>query len=291
MREFSYVVITPVRNEQDYLSSTIESMAQQEVPPRRWVIVNDGSTDATGRLAHAASARHDWIRVIDRSDRGFRKPGGGVVEAFQDGYRLIADEPWDFLVKLDGDLSFERNFFRNALERFQADPSLGIGGGTICNKVSRQLVTESPTDPKFHVRGATKIYRRECWIQLGQLYPAPGWDTLDEVKANMLGWKTYTFDELKLLHHRKAGEAEGTWPNWVKNGLANYVAGYHPLFMFAKCASRVFKRPYGMAALGLGIGFCSGYVKRAWRVDDRALVKYFQNQQMRRLLGQPSLWG
>jgi poly-beta-1,6-N-acetyl-D-glucosamine synthase len=291
MRQSIYVVITPVRNEQNYLGVTIESMARQEVLPLAWVIVNDGSTDATSRIAHEASARYDWIRVIDRADRGFRKAGSGVVEAFRDGYQLIANETWDFVVKLDGDLSFDSDFFSSALERFREDPLLGIGGGTICSKVDEKLVPEWHGDPKFHVRGATKIYRRECWIQLGQLYPVPGWDTLDEIKANMLGWKTYSFDEVLLLHHRKAGGADGTWPNWVKNGFANYVAGYHPIFMLAKCVSRFFKKPYGIAAFALWVGFCGGYIKRAWRVDDRALVKYFRNQQIRRLLGQPSLWG
>src|SRR4029077_9964358 len=102
----------------------------------------------------------------------------------------IETEQWDFVVKLDGDLSFESDFFSRALQRFSEDARLGIGGGTVCRKYGDQLRPESK-DPAFHVRGATKIYRRECWRQLGGLYPVTGWDTLDEVKANMLGWRTY----------------------------------------------------------------------------------------------------
>ena len=181
---------------------------------------------------------------------------------------------WDFIVKLDGDLSFEPDYFERCLERFEKDPKLGIGGGTICNMVSGALVVEAPSDPAFHVRGATKIYKRQCWDAIGGLIRQPGWDTVDEYKANMLDWATYTFPEIKVQHHRKAGRAQGTWKNWVKNGLANYVAGYHPLFMSCKCVRRAFTKPYGIAAAGLMVGFVGGYLRCMSQVDDRALIRY-----------------
>jgi hypothetical protein len=113
---------------------------------------------------------------------------------------------------------------------------------------------------------------------------------LDEVKANMLGWITSTFPDIKLLHHRPAGRAYGTWSNWVKNGLANYIAGYHPLFMALKCLKRTRESPGVIAALGLGCGFLSGYCKGVPRVNDRALIKYFRRHQLRRLFFRESLW-
>jgi Glycosyltransferases involved in cell wall biogenesis len=286
-----YVVITPVRNEQANLGQAIASMVKQTLRPAKWVIVNDGSSDATGRIADEASAKHDWICVIHRTDRGFRQPGGGVVEAFRDGYRLVEKDQWDFMVKLDGDLSFDTQFFSKALDRFREDSGLGIGGGTICRREGDQLVAEWRGDPPFHVRGATKIYRRECWLQLGFLYPVPGWDTLDEVKANMLGWRTYSFSDLKLLHHRQAGEADGAWFNWFKNGRANYISGYHPVFMLLKCGARATRKPYGIGALGLLSGFVSGYVKRVPQIDDTQLIQYLRQEQIKRLLFRRSLWG
>jgi poly-beta-1,6-N-acetyl-D-glucosamine synthase len=286
-----YVVISPVRNEEANLGRVIESMAGQTLRPAKWVIVNDGSSDATSRIADEASARYDWIRVIHRTDRGFRKPGGGVVEAFRDGYQLVEKDQWDFIVKLDADLSFDAQFFSNALERFSEDARLGIGGGTICCSKGDQLVAEWSGDPPFHVRGATKIYRSECWRQIGFLYPVPGWDTLDEIKANMLGWRTYSFADLKLLHHRRAGEADGSWLNWFKNGRANYISGYHPVFMLLKCGARAFRKPYGIGALGLFSGFVSGYVKRVPQIDDARLIYYLRREQMKRLLFKRSLWG
>jgi glycosyltransferase involved in cell wall biosynthesis len=285
----TYVVISAVRDEADYLALTIASLAGQTIVPTRWIVVDDGSTDGTGALLDRAARDHDWIRVIHRSNRGFRKSGTGVIEAFYEGYRLI-EEPPQFLVKLDGDVSFHPDYFERCLHRFTNEPDLGIGGGTISNQLNGHVVVEWKGDPPFHVRGATKIYRRECWEEIGGLIQAPGWDTLDEVKANMLGWTTRTFADIPILHHRPAGAADGTWKNWVKNGRANYVVGYHPLFMLMKCFKRFFVPPLVVGALGLGTGFATGYLQHIPRVKDPAVIRFLRRQQINRLLFRKSIW-
>src|SRR4051794_34663023 len=108
---FNYVVISPVRNEAQYLPLVISSMVRQTIKPAHWILVNDGSTDQTRPIAEEAARAKAWIRVVNRQDRGFRKAGGGVVESFYDGYRFIEHESWDYVVKLDGDLSFEPDYF------------------------------------------------------------------------------------------------------------------------------------------------------------------------------------
>src|SRR5947209_1625763 len=109
----SYVVISPVRDEEAYLRFTIESMLAQTIRPAEWVIVNDGSTDGTAAILDEYAAQHPWIRVLHRENRGFRKSGGGVVEAFNDGYRLLSCPDWNFIVKIDGDLTFAPDYFEN----------------------------------------------------------------------------------------------------------------------------------------------------------------------------------
>ena len=290
MESRRYIIITPVRNEEANLRDTISSVAGQTVRPVRWVIVNDGSTDATGTIADAAMKEYDWIRVVHRVDRGFRHSGGGVVETFYDGYNMVDGQPWDYLVKLDGDLSFEPDYFEKCFKLFEADPKLGIGGGEICVKIDNVIEVESKGDPTFHVRGATKIYRHACWKEIGGLLRQTGWDTYDEVKANMLGWKTRTFIGLPIIHHRETGGADGTWKNWVKNGRANYIVGYHPLFMFFKCVRRLFERPYLVVSAGLWYGYISGYFSRAPRHQERDVIRYLRREQLRRLMFKSSIW-
>ena len=297
MSSAKYIVISPVRNEEQYLPQAIQCMAAQTARPLCWLLIDDGSTDSTGRIIDDAAAQHPWLKALHRKDRGFRQAGGGVMEAFCDGYgRLSAFNPqpadlsWQFLVKFDGDLSFSSDYFEQCFNRFANDPKLGIGGGTICNQLNGALEVESKVDPVFHVRGATKIYRRQCWDQIGGLIRAPGWDTVDEVKANMLGWTTRTFPDLKLVHNRPAGMAYGQWSNLLKNGRANYIAGYHPLFMLLKCIRRCFEKPYLLEGCGLWLGFVTGYLKRIPQAPDPNVTRYLRRQQLNRLLGKPSLW-
>jgi poly-beta-1,6-N-acetyl-D-glucosamine synthase len=283
-----YVVITPVRDEEAYIQSTIESMIHQTVLPREWIIVDDGSKDNTGKIINDYSRRYPWIRAIHRKDRGFRKSGGGVVDAFNDGYRSLNCSDWNFIVKLDGDLSFDPNYFEKCFDEFERNPKLGVGGGVICYIVNG--AKEFEECPTFHVRGATKIYRKNCWVAIGGFWPVPGWDTMDEVKASMLGWTTNSFPDLHLLHHRSTGTAEGIWAGLVKNGRANYICGYHPLFMLSKCILRLVRKPYIIGAVALMYGYLTGYLKRVPRVDDPEAIGYLRRQQLSRLRGGETIW-
>ena len=178
MTSIKYVVITPARDEEKYLQKTIASMVAQTIIPLQWVIVNDGSKDRTLEFGEQASRSYPWIKIISRQNRGFRKAGGGVVETFYDGYALIKDLKYDFIVKLDGDLSFGPDYFEKCFNFFDTCPKIGIAGGEIFNFIDGQLIKE--TSVRFHVRGATKIYKKDCWDAIGGLLHAPGWDTLDE---------------------------------------------------------------------------------------------------------------
>ncbi len=252
----NYVVISPVRDEGVYLRFTIESMLAQTIRPVEWIIVNDGSTDNTAAIIDEYASQHPWIRAVHRDNRGFRKAGGGVVEAFNDGYRALSTDNWEFIVKMDGDLTFQPDYFEKCLNNFQRDPRLGIGG----------------------------------WEAIGGFWPAPGWDTMDEVKANMLSWGTRSFPSLHLQHHRYTGTAEGIWAGMVKNGRANYVCGYHPLFMLVKCFLRLPRRPYFIGSVGLLYGFLSGYLKQIPQVDDVQTIGFLRRQQLGRLWGRETIW-
>jgi poly-beta-1,6-N-acetyl-D-glucosamine synthase len=286
-----YIIITPVRDEAAHIAKTIEAVRSQTVPPLQWIVVDDGSTDGTSNILDRYASKTSWMTVVHRPNRGRRVNGGGVMEAFYSGYAALNGDAWDYLVKLDGDLSFAPNYFEQCLEKFEADPTLGIGGGTVCRLEGDREIAETTGDPPFHVRGATKIYRRPCWDQVSPLLQAPGWDTIDEVKANMLGWSTRTFPDLHLVQHKPTGSADGAWRNAFKNGRANYVTGYDPIFMVAKCAKRSLAKPLFLGGLATALGFCSGYFVGLPRVPDSSVIDYLRRQQRRRLLLKASIYG
>jgi glycosyltransferase involved in cell wall biosynthesis len=253
-----------------------------------WIIVDDGSTDRTGEIIDRYVGQVPWIRPVHRPNRGFRKAGGGVIEAFYAGYNALKHDDWEFVVKLDGDLAFSRDYFEKCFEQFNGQPRLGIGGGEIYHRVGGDLKLE--VTPRFHVRGATKIYRRACWEAIGGLWIGAGWDTIDEVKANMLGWKTSSFSELHLIHHRLTGSADGLLRDRVKRGLAFYVSGYHPLFVAASSALKLIQKPYVLGSAAILYGFVKGHITHAPRVSDTQLIDYVRSQQLRRLCGLETIW-
>lgn len=288
MAPIKYVIITPARDEEKHIEGTIRSVIQQSVLPCEFVIVDDGSKDNTSEIVKRYSTQYPWIYLVRRLDRGYRNSAGGEIDAFYCGHKTLQTRDWDYIVKLDADLVFSNTYFEDCFKEFMNNPMLGIGGGTIYNNVNTKYVIENC--PPFHVRGATKIYRRDCWVAIGELLRRPGWDTLDEMKANMLGWQTKSFPNISLYQERATGGVEGQWKNNVKNGLANYVAGYHPLFMLLKCLKRIFQEPRILGAMALMYGYLCGYVNRVDQVEDRKLIKYIRNQQIRRLMFRDSLW-
>jgi poly-beta-1,6-N-acetyl-D-glucosamine synthase len=282
-----YTVITPVRNEEAYLPLIAESMLAQTVRPTEWIIVNDGSNDRTGEIASEYAAKHSWIRRIDRKDRGYRKPGAGIIEAFYEGFNALECQDWDFMAKMDGDLSFEPTYFERLFERFASKPRLGIAGGMLyhMNDGKRELERA----PLFHVRGGAKVFRRACWDAIGGLWVGYGSDTIDEVEANMRGWETQSLPDLLIHHHRFTGAAYGRWGSMVKDGKADYASGYHPLFMVAKCIYRLRQRPYVVASTGLMYGFLASYAQRLPRVDAK-VRSYIRGQQLAKLTGRATIW-
>jgi biofilm PGA synthesis N-glycosyltransferase PgaC len=289
IKSLSYAIVSPARDEAEYIKSTIESVVTQSIRPAKWVIIDDGSTDATGAIIDRYAAQYPWISPVHQANRGHRDADRGAIGAFLTGYQALKTTDWEFLVNLDADLWLEPDYFERCFEEFRKDPRLGIGGGTLYHhdRVGREVIEHGPS---LHVRGATKIYRRDCWNAIGGLGDEPGWDTLDEVKANLAGWRTRSFREIGALHQRPTGAAGGSWRDSVKNGRSDYYLGYHPLFALVKCLIRVFGAPYVVDGAGHFYGFMSGYINRRPQVDNKNLMRYLRNQQLRRLLFLDSAW-
>jgi biofilm PGA synthesis N-glycosyltransferase PgaC len=277
-----YSVITPVRDEAEFIEKTIHSMIHQTIKPSEWVIVNDGSTDGTAEIVARYAAEHPWIKLVNRADRGARQRGKGVVEAFYVGYGTLAPD-YDVIVKLDADLSFEPNYFEALLRAFASNPRLGITGGGVYEKQDgKNWVLYSYTE---QVRGPTKVYRRACFEAIGGLVPALGWDRIDEWKALLLGWEVQSFPELKVFHYRATGAATGRIKSRIEQGYESHYMGYHPLFLIARGVRHMFHRPYVVGGLAMIVAYFIAGLRRRERLPDPAVIRFIRHTQMRQLIG------
>lgn len=271
----SYVVITPARNEEKHIRSVIESMINQLVPPREWVIVDDGSSDKTEEIARAYTL--PWIKVLRLTDRRSTERGGKVVAVFNEGYQSLTFQDYDFIVKLDGDVTFDPDYFSNLLNEFRDNPRLGIAGGA-----GREMVANRWIDVRIapgHVCGATKIYRRACFEQIGGLVECWGWDGIDQLKAEMAGWQTQTFAECTFLHLRPEGGKSGRIRGRFEQGRASYIMGYSLLFMVFRGARRMASQPYILGGLALIIGYIWAFIKKSERFAEHDIRMYLQRKQ------------
>src|SRR3977135_358637 len=88
-----YVLITPARNEERFITKTLDSMVAQTLLPERWVIVDDGSTDRTAEVVQSYSKRFPWIELVQRAQRADRS-FAGKVHAFNTGFERVSSLPF-----------------------------------------------------------------------------------------------------------------------------------------------------------------------------------------------------
>lgn len=284
-----YVVITPCRNEEDYLQQTIDSLAAQTVKPARWVVVDDGSTDATPDLVRAAAKEHDWIRLVQREKRPDRRVGGGVVLAFEAGLESLADQDdpidYDFLCKLDGDLRVGPRYFQTLLECMAAEPRLGTLSGK-CYLVTDGEVRWEKTSDEFSL-GAAKFYRRTCFEAIGGFVREVMWDGIDCHRCRLLGWKAASIHhtDLEIHHLRQMGSShKGVLHGRRRHGRGQYFMGTHPIYMLASGVYRMLEKPYIIGGLNMMYGYVAAALRGDTRYDDPVFRRYLRRWQMAKLL-------
>ena len=283
----SYIIISPVRNEEKYIEKTIRSVIHQTILPMEYIIVNDGSTDDTPNIIEKYTSQYSWIQCIHKP-KGEHRPGAGVIEAFYSGYQNIKNNSWEFIVKLDSDLSFEKDYFETQLRKFSENPKLGMTSGVTYQPNGKGLIIDKM--PEDHVRGAAKMYRRDCFNQIGGIPKVLGWDTIDELKAQYEGWETQSYKPLILVHYKPIGiKQTKIIKREMLAGDRQYYLGYHPLFALLKNLYRMFQKPYFIAGFLNMLGFLKANILRKDRID-KPLMKLLRKKQIERLTMKRKFW-
>jgi glycosyltransferase involved in cell wall biosynthesis len=277
------VLVTPARNEEPFIEKTIQSVVNQTVLPAKWVIVNDGSTDGTARIAGRYAALHDWIQVVDmpeHRDRSF----AAKVHCFNAGYAKVKGVDHEVMGNLDADVSFENDYLEFLLRRFAEDPRLGVAG-TIFKEDGYSSDADS-FEGQHHVAGGCQLFRHRCFEEIGGYIPnkAGGIDWIAVTTARMRGWRTRSFREKWFFHHRSLGTAErGALASSLSYGEKDYYLGGHPLWELFRVAYRMLKRPYLFGGLAVGLGYVWAGLRRIDRPVSDELMRFHRREQMRKL--------
>jgi len=283
----SYLLVTPCRNEADFMKLTLDSVVSQTVPPDLWVIVDDGSTDETPQILNDYANRYPFIQIITREDRGHRSVGPGVIEAFYYGYDQVDVSQFDFVCKFDLDLDLPERYFEILIQRMNDNPRIGTCSGKAYfkDKKSGELISEKCGD-EMSV-GMTKFYRRTCFEEIDGFVRQVMWDGIDCHKCRQLGWIAVSWDEpeLQFIHLRPMGSSQqGIFTGRMRHGFGQYFMGTGLLYMTASSVFRMLHPPYFLGGFAMLWGYIKSMLLRKPRFEDTELVSFINTYQNQCLL-------
>jgi glycosyltransferase involved in cell wall biosynthesis len=279
-----FIIITPTRNEEKFIHETLRSMLEQTLLPTKWIIVDDGSTDNTASMIKEYMKKTDFIEYLYRPNRGFRKPGQGVVESFYTGFGKIENQDYDVVSKLDADLKLPPDTLELIAKAFQNDKTLGITGGTRYEKGEKIKEYKKVLVPKGFVGGPNKFYRKQCFEDIGGLIPRAGWDGVDTIKANMCGWKTGELDSIKIIHLKPTGTAkgEGLAKACEKYGDVSYYMGGYFWYFIIRMVGRSLKNMNPRIGYYMLKGYFQSLTNKENR-ESKEFRKYLKKVQIRNI--------
>ena len=255
-------VVTPAYNEQATLEAVATSIFKQTLKPKRWVIVDDGSSDGTLQVARKIAEGRAWVSVVEKErtsglhDASFLALKVGVAATGSD---------WDYLMKLDADTILPEHFLERLIAEFEADPTLGIASG-IC--------TGEPV-VWLHPRGNNRVYRAGCWKQIKFPEDGLGWDTVDEVFARLHGWKTRALSDLVCTHMRsRLPEAKYRF----HQGRLSRHLGYHWWFVIGRSAKMSLS--FGISP---ALAYFGGYLRGGFGSVDEQVANAIKQDQLNRV--------
>jgi glycosyltransferase involved in cell wall biosynthesis len=287
-------LITPCRDEAKYAKRTLEAVIRQREKPAHWVIVDDGSKDATPEILLGYAARFPWIRVLRRPDRGDRKLGGGVIDAFYTGCDSIDPRAFEYVCKVDLDLDLPPGYFAELMDRMEAEPRIGT-----CSGKPYFLAPGAPdTDVQFPLTdlthlvsekagdansaGMIKFYRTACFRQIGGFVRELMWDGIDGHRCRQLGWIAISWDdpELRFVHLRPMGTShKNWWTGRVRHGFGQYFMGTTPLYMLVSAAYRMTRPPLVIGGLAMLHGYFKSMMSGNPRYGDHEFRRFLRRYQ------------
>ena len=278
-----YVLITPARNEEKFITKTLDSVVAQTLLPERWIIVDDSSTDRTAAIVESYVTRYPWIELVrqsQREDRDF----AGKARAFNSGCARVSSLPFDVIGNLDADISFEPDYFEFLMSKFAEFPRLGVAG-TPMREANYHALKDSFYN-ESDVFGACQLFRRQCFREVGGYTPIK-WGGIDWVAvrtARLKGWQTRSFCEKFFYHHRPMGATESTtWKARFDYGRKDYFLGNHPLWQVFRICFQMMKRPYLVGGLVLLLGYFYSLASRMERPVTAELLRFHRQEQLERL--------
>ena len=281
-----YVLISPCRDEADYMRQTLDTVIAQTISPARWVIVDDGSTDETPQILAEYARRYDWIEIVTRSNRGQRAVGPGVIDAFYAGLAAVNLDDFEYLCKLDLDLELPPTYFERVIEQMEATPrQANFSGKPYLRENDGRLTSERLGDE--NAVGQVKFYRITAFKEIGGFVRQVSWDGIDGHMCRMKDWIAQSEDrpELRFIHLRQMGSSQHSiWVGRLRWGFGKYFMGSAVYYVSAVAFYRMFEKPYIIGGWGILWGYLKAMFAGAPRFENREFRRFLRRFELKSLL-------
>lgn len=188
-------IILPAYNEAAVIEGAIRSLLRLDYPRYEIIVVDDGSTDDTARIASRFVGDFDSVRV-----RLYRKSNGGKASALNLGLQN-ADHP--FVLTMDGDSMIAPRTLRESMHHFLRDDVAAVAGNV---KVGNRVNLLTRLQALEYIEGLNIPRRAQALIRAVAIVPGPVGIFRRDVLLQVGGYDSDTFAEdadltLKLLSH------------------------------------------------------------------------------------------
>lgn len=276
-----YIIVSPVKNEANHINLTLDSVINQSIKPVEWVIVDDGSSDETLSILNEYQEKYSWIKVYKKDNYNEERSGGAkVVRAFNYGLKKLKCLDYDFLVKLDGDLKLPERYFEEVINTFHSDEKIGICGGYILNKYGDKLIMEGKLD--YHVRGAFKSVRKQCFEEICGFKEIWNWDGMDQMEAFRLGWKTKVFNT-PVVHYKPTSSAYNPIKFHFKCGLNAYKLRNNIILVLLRALGKIKTKPIILTPIIYLLGYIYAFIIQEPKLIDKELGQFTNKFHINRI--------
>ena len=257
-------VIIPARNEESKIAKTLESILNQDLKPYRVIVVNDGSTDKTGKIV----ASFTKVEVVNRSARTENLVAKKeLAETFNARLqKLLNDEDCKFILISGADLIIPINYLSTIVKRMIENPNIAVSSGVIKDEFS--------TVP----RGPGRVVRYDFWKKIGLIYPVNyGFEGYLLAKSASMGYENVVYEDVIATTQRKTG-SEYHPTRYYYYGLGMKALGWTIPYALARIFILSKVKPKGAYHM------LRGYFSNYRDLYEPELRKYVKNTQRSNIL-------
>jgi glycosyltransferase involved in cell wall biosynthesis len=283
MQNNSFIMITPVKNEERYLKRVIESIQDSSIKPSVWLILDDDSIDGTPEIIKTAALKNSFI-LYQKSNMGQErdlkfKYSSLCILGFNKCIEFAKNHniKWNYIILLDGDTKVPHEYFENIIDAMSVDPSIGIASGEIFSKKGDKFI--KPVVFSDVPSGTARVWSRECFFETEgyNLTQAP--DSVSTVKARIKGWKTVRFNHIFAYQLRETSAAQGLWNGYYIRGKSTFYLGYNLPLIIGRGIEYLFqKRCYLVIPYLLGI--FDSFINKENKIGDKEIINYFSKTRL-----------